>query len=107
MALTIRDVARAAGVSTATVSRALRGVGNVDPSTRRRVIAIAQEMKFAASPAASRLASGRAGAVGIVTPYIGRWYFTEVFAGLEAALAPHDVDMLLHSTGLPGSPPPE
>jgi DNA-binding LacI/PurR family transcriptional regulator len=107
MALTIRDVARAAGVSTATVSRALRGIGNVDPRTRSRIIAIAQEMKFSISPTASRLASGRTGVVGIVTPYIGRWYFTEVFAGLEAGLAPYEVELLLHATGLPGTPPPE
>ena len=102
MALTIRDVARAAGVSTATVSRALRGLENVDPRTRDRIVAIAREMKFSVSPAASRLATGKAGAVGIVTPYVGRWYFTEVFSGLEAGLAPHDVDLLLHATGLPG-----
>jgi len=102
MALTIRDVARAAGVSTATVSRALRGMGNVDPRTRNRVVAIAREMNFSVSPTASRLASGRTGAIGIVTPYVGRWYFTEVFAGIESALGQHDVEMLLHVTGMPG-----
>src|SRR5579859_2522528 len=107
MALTIRDVARAAGVSTATVSRALRGMGNVDPRTRSRIVAIAQEMKFSISPTASRLATGRTGVIGIVTPYIGRWYFTEVFAGLEAGLASYDVELLLHATGLPGGPPHE
>ena len=105
MPLTIRDVARAAGVSTATVSRALRGLDNVDPRTRDRIVAIAREMKFSVSPSASRLATGKAGAVGIVTPYVGRWYFTEVFAGLEAGLASYDVDLLLHATGLPGETP--
>lgn len=103
MALTIRDVARAAGVSTATVSRALRGVGNVDPRTRSRVLTIAQEMKFSISPTASRLASGRTGSIGIVTPYVGRWYFTEVFAGIEVGLGRYDVELLLHVTGMPGA----
>ena len=103
MALTIRDVARAAGVSTATVSRALRGLENVDPSTRDRIIRIADEMRFSISPAASRLASGRAGSIAIVTPFIGGWYFTEVFAGLDAGLQSHDVDLLLHATGMPGA----
>lgn len=102
MALTIRDVARAAGVSTATVSRALRGLENVDPSTRARIVRIAEEMRFSVSPAASRLASGKAGTIAIVTPYIGGWYFTEVFAGLDAGLQPYDVDLLLHTTGMPG-----
>ncbi|MCW2496204.1 LacI family DNA-binding transcriptional regulator [Jatrophihabitans sp.] len=102
MALTIRDVARAAGVSTATVSRALRGLDNVDPATRDRVVRIAREMKFSVSPSASRLATGRTGSIAIVTPFLGGWYFTELFAGMEAALQRFDVDLLLHATGMPG-----
>jgi DNA-binding LacI/PurR family transcriptional regulator len=102
VALTIRDVARAAGVSTATVSRALRGLENVDPDTRARIVRIAEELRFSISPSASRLASGRAGSIAIVTPFIGGWYFTEVFAGLESGLQPYDVDLLLHATGMPG-----
>jgi DNA-binding LacI/PurR family transcriptional regulator len=94
--LTIRDVARAAGVSPATVSRALRGFGNVDEQTRKRIVALAHELNYAVSPAASRLATGRTGTIGIVTPYVGRWYFTEVFAGVEEGLKQHDVDLLLH-----------
>src|SRR4051812_49547117 len=102
MALTIRDVARAAGVSTATVSRALRGLDNVDPATRDRVVRIARELKFSVSPSASRLATGRTGSIGIVTPFIGGGDFTELFAGLEANLRNHDFDLLLHATGMPG-----
>ncbi|MGX7677274.1 LacI family DNA-binding transcriptional regulator [Jatrophihabitans sp. DSM 45814] len=98
MALTIRDVALAAGVSTATVSRALRGLSNVDAGTRDRIVAIAREMNFSVSPAASRLATGRTGTIGIVTQFVGSWYFSEVFAGIEEALKPHDVDLLLHTT---------
>jgi DNA-binding LacI/PurR family transcriptional regulator len=96
--LTIRDVARAAGVSPATVSRALRGLENVDLQTRARILAVARELDYAVSPAASRLATGRTGAIGIVTPFVGRWYFTEVFAGVEEGLKRHDVDLLLHVT---------
>jgi DNA-binding LacI/PurR family transcriptional regulator len=94
--LTIRDVARAAGVSPATVSRALRGLENVDEQTRERIVDLARDMNYAVSPAASRLATGRTGTIGIVTPYVGRWYFTEVFAGVEEGLKPYDVDLLLH-----------
>jgi len=100
VALTIKDVAQAAGVSTATVSRALRGLGNVDPRTRDRIVAIADEMKFSISPTASRLATGRTGTVGIVTLFIGRWYFTEILAGIDDAMRRHDIDLLVHSTGL-------
>jgi DNA-binding LacI/PurR family transcriptional regulator len=96
--LTIREVAQAAGVSPATVSRALRGLGNVDERTRDRIVAIARELNYSVSATASRLASGRTGTIGIVTPYVGRWYFTEVFAGIEERLKPFDVDLLLHHT---------
>lgn len=107
MPLTIRDVALAAGVSTATVSRALRGLDNVDANTRDRVVRIARELNFSVSPAASRLATGRTGTIGIVTPFVGRWYFTELFAGIEEVLKAHDVDLLLHTTapGDTGDPP--
>ena len=91
-------MARAAGVSSATVSRALRGLDNVDEQTRERVVELARSMNYAVSPAASRLATGRTGTIGIVTPYVGRWYFTEVFAGVEEGLKPHDMDLLLHVT---------
>jgi DNA-binding LacI/PurR family transcriptional regulator len=102
--LTIRDVARVAGVSPATVSRALRGMENVELETRKRILAVARDLDYAVSPAASRLATGRTGAIGIVTPYVGRWYFTEVFAGVEEELKNHDVDLLLHVVE-PDQPP--
>jgi DNA-binding LacI/PurR family transcriptional regulator len=95
---TIRDVALAAGVSTATVSRALRGLSNVNATTRDRIVGIARDMDFSVSRSASRLATGRTGTIGIITPYVGRWYFTEVFAGVEEGLKPYDVDLLLHTT---------
>ena len=106
MALTIRDIAKAAGVSTATVSRALRGMTNVDAKTRDHVLAVASDLDYSISPAASRLATGRSGTIGIVTPFIGRWYFTELFAGIEAALAPHDLDLLMHATEEPAGTEP-
>jgi DNA-binding LacI/PurR family transcriptional regulator len=71
---------------------------NVDLRTRERIVALAGELNYAVSPAASRLATGRTGTIGIVTPFIGRWYFTEVFAGVEEGLKHHDVDLLLHVT---------
>lgn len=63
MTITIRDVAEAAGVSTATVSRALRGLPNVDETTRAKVKAVALSMDYVISPSASRLASGRTGSI--------------------------------------------
>jgi len=99
MAITIRDVAAAAGVSTATVSRALRGLPNVDDATRDRVIAVAHQMDYVISPSASRLASGRTGSIAVITPYISRWFFSEVISGVESVLQQAGLDMLLINVG--------
>jgi LacI family repressor for deo operon, udp, cdd, tsx, nupC, and nupG len=92
----ILDVARHAGVSAATVSRALRGLPNVSRDTRTRVLAAADELGYAASPLASALATGRMRSVGVVLPQAGRWFFAEVVRGIEAALRRHGYDLVLH-----------
>jgi LacI family repressor for deo operon, udp, cdd, tsx, nupC, and nupG len=99
--ITIRDVAREAGVSTATVSRALRGLPNVDPVTREHVRRVADRLDYVISPAASRLASGRAGSIAVITPFLARWYFSKVLYGVERILQRSDLDLLLYSTGDP------
>ena len=101
MAITIRDVAKAAGVSTATVSRALRGLPHVDDATRQKVMRAADQLDYVVSPSASRLATGRAGAIAVITPYIARWYFSKVLSGVESVLQRADLDLLLFSVGDP------
>lgn len=101
MAITIKDVADAAGVSTATVSRALRGLPNVDASTRERIQKIALELDYVISPSASRLASGRTGSIAVITPYIARWYFSTVLSGVESVLQSAGIDLLLMSVSTP------
>jgi DNA-binding LacI/PurR family transcriptional regulator len=103
VAITIRDVAEAAGVSTATVSRALRGLPNVDEATRARVQAIAAELDYVISPSASRLASGRTGSIGVITPYISRWFFSTVISGVESVLQSAGMDLLLMSVSTSSS----
>ena len=99
MGITIRDVAAAAGVSTATVSRALRGLPNVDDLTREKVKAVAANLDYVISPSASRLASGRTGSIAVITPYISRWFFSEVISGVESVLQQAGLDMLLINVG--------
>jgi DNA-binding LacI/PurR family transcriptional regulator len=92
----IVDVARNAGVSVATVSRALRGLPNVSQDTRDRVLAAATELEYSASPLASGLVTGRMRSVGVVLPYAGRWFFAEVVRGIETALRRAGYDLVLH-----------
>lgn len=89
-------------MSVATVSRALRGLPNVAPSTRERVLDAARALQYVADPSAARLASGRSHAVGLVVPTLGRWYYGSAYAGVEAALADANYDLLPFTTGGPG-----
>lgn len=104
MAMTIRDIAREAGVSTATVSRALRGLPNVDPTTRHHVMSVAERMDYVISPTASRLATGRTRAIAVITPFVARWYFSTVLMGIERVFNAADFDLLLFGTGEPSEP---
>jgi DNA-binding LacI/PurR family transcriptional regulator len=92
----IEDVARRAGVSTATVSRSLRGLDRVAPRTRERVARAAQELHYVPSPAASQLASRRTQSVGVVVISSGRWFWSEVVCGAEAVLRSSGYDTLLY-----------
>ena len=105
MSITIRDVAQAAGVSTATVSRALRGLPHVDPETRERVRRVAQEMDYVVSPSASRLASGRTGTVAVITPFIDRWFFSTVLSGISDVLQGREFDLIVFEVGDPATSP--
>ncbi len=92
---TISDVALAAGVSVATVSRALRGLDKVHPETRERVLRAAAELDYIASPTASGLASGRTRLVGIITPFMARWFFTEMMSAIEKTVREKQHHILL------------
>jgi DNA-binding LacI/PurR family transcriptional regulator len=95
----IVDVARLAGVSAATVSRALRGLPHVSEATRRRVQEAASELSYVASPAGTGLASGRTRTVGVVVPLATRWFFSQVVAAAEGVLSARDYDVLLYNLG--------
>jgi LacI family repressor for deo operon, udp, cdd, tsx, nupC, and nupG len=99
MVASIEDVARRAGVSIATVSRALRGLPDVAAATRDRVFAAASELNYVASPFAARLASGRTATVGLVVPFVNRWFFAEVISTVETALRRTGFDLLLYNLG--------
>lgn len=84
---TIEDVALAASVSVATVSRAVRGLPNVAESTRERVLGVADRLDYHPDPAAARLAAGRTGTLTVAVPSLNGWYFSNVVAGAEAVCA--------------------
>jgi DNA-binding LacI/PurR family transcriptional regulator len=93
----IDEVARRAGVSAATVSRALSGNGPVSAEARARVESAAHELNYVVSSNASSLASGRTRNVGVVVPHLNRWFFSSVVEGAERALLRNGYDLTLYN----------
>jgi LacI family transcriptional regulator len=98
VASTIRDVAQHAGVSIATVSRALREPGVVSPATRERVQRAVAELAFVPSQLGRQLAERRYAANGIVFPDLSGPYYAEVVLGYEEVTAELGRAVLILST---------
>jgi DNA-binding LacI/PurR family transcriptional regulator len=92
----ITDVARLAGVSAATASRALSGNGSVSARAVQAVTKAANELGFVMSYHASSLATGRSRNIGVVLPYVNRWYFSTLLEGANAALMDAGYDLTLY-----------
>lgn len=95
--VSIDEVARAAGVSTATVSRALSGRGHVSDNTRARVADAAKSLGYVVSASASSLASGRTRNIGVLVPFLDRWFFSTVLSGIATALQRRGYDITLYN----------
>ncbi|TPF85732.1 LacI family transcriptional regulator [Bifidobacterium sp. UTCIF-37] len=92
---TINDVARQAGVSVSTVSRALRGLDKVNPDTRARVERAAEELGFTFSKTASSLASGRSMRVAVLLPSgMDQWFNANAFEGLYEGFSGEGYDVV-------------
>ncbi|RAX15365.1 LacI family DNA-binding transcriptional regulator [Pseudarthrobacter sp. AG30] len=95
----IKEVASRAGLSVATVSRALSGKSNVSSRSRRLAQEAAKELGFVPSYHASSLASGRNRNIGLVVPNVQRWYFSSVLEGVSETLLDAGYDLTLYNVG--------
>lgn len=93
----IEEVAKLAGVSTATVSRALSGRGHVSAAAKEKVEQAAATLGYVVSSNASSLASGRTRNVGVVIPFLNRWFFSSVLEGAQQALLRRGYDLTLYN----------
>lgn len=97
---TIRDVAEAADVSVATVSRTLNDAGKVTPHTRERVLAAAKRLDYVPHSGARSLASKRTDTLGVLLPDLHGEFFSELIRGIDAASRGLGLHLLLsHSHG--------
>ena len=95
---TIREVASAAGVSIATVSRVLNGRPDVAPATREAVLRAVRDQRFSTNRSARALSGGRTGLVGVTLPVIEAAYFASILAGASEALHEQDMHVVLSPT---------
>src|SRR6478735_4464752 len=85
MAVTIKDVAKAAGVSVASVSRALNGHENVTDATRARIVDIASRLRYRPNDAARSLITRRTRTIGAILPALQGDFFSELIRGIDLA----------------------
>lgn len=95
MALTVRDVAAAAGVSASTVSRALAMPELVRPATRERVRRTADRLGYTPNRAARGLITGRTGNIGVVVPDLSNPFFPDLVKGVQARARDGDYAVFL------------
>lgn len=98
---TIRDVAKQAGVSVATVSRVLNKSYSVREGTSQKVLAVIEDLDYSPSPTARRLSIGRTHTVGVIIPFLTLPSFVERLRGVESALAESEYDLVLFSADTP------
>lgn len=95
---TIKDVARDAGVSVATVSRVFNDSERVHEDTRRRVRAVAEKLRFWPNGAARSLITNRTHAIGVLLPDLHGEFFSEVIRGIDLAARREGLHVLVSSS---------
>lgn len=92
---TIRDVARVAELSVASVSRVLNGHDNVHPDTRQKVLDAMQALGYVPNAAARSLSTAKSHAIGVVLPDLHGEFFGELVRGMDKAASEHGYMLLL------------
>jgi LacI family transcriptional regulator len=95
MAVTIKDVARAAGVSPSTACRALSTPALVSASARERVVRAASDLDYQPNRAARGLITGRTGNLGMIVPDLANPFFPGVVKGMQARAREADYAVFL------------
>jgi DNA-binding LacI/PurR family transcriptional regulator len=93
---TLRDIAAAAGVSVATVSRALSRPEMVSPALKARIEALCQERRYIPNHAARSLTLDRSRALGLVVPTIANPVFSPLIESVQEALEPQGYGLMIH-----------
>lgn len=94
----MQDVAKRLGISSMTVSRALRADTAIAPATRQAVLQAIEELGYVPNQIAGSLASRRSGFAAVLVPSLNNSHFSETVLALNAALESHGIQLLIGST---------
>jgi len=97
VAITIRDVAKRAGVGVGTVSRVLNGSPLVSRRTRVKVQTVIEELDYTPSSLARRLSLGRTMTIGVIAPFFIRPSYVERLRGVDTVLAESEYDFIIYN----------
>src|SRR5258708_9522448 len=98
IAMDIREIAKRAKVSTATVSRTINGNTSVDPRLAKRVWKVVEELGYYPNTHARALVSGRSRLLGLIVSEITNPFFPEIVHSFEQIAVAHNYEILLAST---------
>lgn len=99
--VTIRDVAREAGVSPGTVSRAINDSPLVNEDTRRRILEVVEQLDYTPNVVARRLSLGKTLAVAVIVPFFTRPSVSERLNGVVSLLSHSQYDLVVHNVETP------
>jgi len=97
--ITIQDVARKAGVSISTVSRALNGRNDIAEETIEKVQSVVKELGYASSLAARGMRSHRTNLIGLILHDVASSYSQEIMRGVNRVIAKLDKDLIVYTSG--------
>lgn len=96
--ITIKDVAKLAGVGIATASRALNNRGDVHPETRRKVLEAAQKLGYVPNSLARSLVYGKTKKVGVIITTVLNPFYAAVVSGIERVLTANGYTLILYNS---------
>lgn len=94
----IKDVAKLAGVSTATVSHVINNTRFVTPATKQKVQAVIEQLNYTPNAHARNLASGRSSSLGLIISDIANPFFPELVKSMQEQATAHGYDVILMNT---------
>ena len=97
-AVTIKDIAKALGISTSTVSRALRDSHEISPETKQLVLDCAEQLNYHPNPIALSLKERRSRSIGVVVSEIANNFFSQVLNGIESIAYDRGYNVIISQT---------